>query len=502
MAEKRGRGRPRTGSVSKHADPSVPGGFHYDARITFPGGKRGNPVCLEPGLSYERAREIAAAMTERAAVAPTPASAPPAPETPPAETFKAWATRWCDEREARGLHTVDDDRGRLRKWVYPLVGTKPIAGADRIATVDLEALVERLDEQVREGELSWKTASNVWGLVTKAFDDASNSKALALRVRARNDNPATDVRGPYRGTEKAKAWLYPRELLALASCPKIPAMWRRMYVVAAYLLLRAGELRALRWEDVDLDQGIVLVHCQEDDEGATRTTKGKRSRRFAIEPTLLPLLRAMHVKAGGKGHIFPNVPVEKHLAPMLRRHLKVARIVRADLFASDETRTQLRFHDLKASGVTWMALRGDDPHRIMHRAAHRSFSTTQGYIREAEAVRDGFGEVFPALPESLILSVFSPERVGANGHAYGTVSVFRSGRRDLNPRQRAPKARALPDCATPRRRGLSDALGGTLAEPRQRGNRDARAVPAWVHRRTRRRRRRRRKRGRCRPTRR
>ena len=26
-----------------------------------------------------------------------------------------------------------------------------------------------------------------------------------------------------------------------------------------------------------------------------------------------------------------------------------------------------------------------------------------------------------------------------------------SGRRDLNPRQRAPKARALPDCATPRR---------------------------------------------------
>ena len=30
-------------------------------------------------------------------------------------------------------------------------------------------------------------------------------------------------------------------------------------------------------------------------------------------------------------------------------------------------------------------------------------------------------------------------------------SVFQSGRRDLNPRQRAPKARALPDCATPRR---------------------------------------------------
>ena len=48
-----------------------------------------------------------------------------------------------------------------------------------------------------------------------------------------------------------------------------------------------------------------------------------------------------------------------------------------------------------------------------------------------------------------------------------------SGRRDLNPRQRAPKARALPDCATPRRRSRSDAPGGTLAEPRQRRCRDA-----------------------------
>jgi hypothetical protein len=42
-------------------------------------------------------------------------------------------------------------------------------------------------------------------------------------------------------------------------------------------------------------------------------------------------------------------------------------------------------HDVKA----------DDERR------HRTFSTTQGYIREAEAIRDGFGEVLPTLPASL-----------------------------------------------------------------------------------------------------
>ena len=40
-----------------------------------------------------------------------------------------------------------------------------------------------------------------------------------------------------------------------------------------------------------------------------------------------------------------------------------------------------------------MAIRGDDPLKIKQRAGHATFSTTEGYIREAE--------VFPRLPEAL-----------------------------------------------------------------------------------------------------
>jgi hypothetical protein len=54
------------------------------------------------------------------------------------------------------------------------------------------------------------------------------------------------------------------------------------------------------------------------------------------------------------------------------------------------------------TGITWMALRGDDPLKIKQRAGHASFQTTEIYIREAEAVREGFGAVFPALPKPLI----------------------------------------------------------------------------------------------------
>jgi hypothetical protein len=49
-----------------------------------------------------------------------------------------------------------------------------------------------------------------------------------------------------------------------------------------------------------------------------------------------------------------------------------------------------------------MAVRGDDPLKIKQRCGHTTFSTTELYIREAESVREGFGQVFPTLPACLL----------------------------------------------------------------------------------------------------
>ena len=73
-------------------------------------------------------------------------------------------------------------------------------------------------------------------------------------------------------------------------------------------------------------------------------------------------------------------------------------VTRPELHKGDAHRKPLTWHDLRAIGLTWLAVRGDDPLKIKQRAGHSTFSTTEGYIREAEAVRDGFGDVFPPLP--------------------------------------------------------------------------------------------------------
>ena len=133
-----------------------------------------------------------------------------------------------------------------------------------------------------------------------------------------------------------------------------------------------------------------------------KSTKSGITRRIAIEAALMPLLRRMHDDVGGEGAVLPKIGGEEKLSRTLRRHLKMAGVKRTDLFANDEARKHITFHDLRATGITWMAIRGDDPLKIRSRAGHRSFATTEIYIREAEPLKDAFGEVFPELPASLV----------------------------------------------------------------------------------------------------
>jgi integrase len=314
------------------------------------------------------------------------------------ETVTLWSDRWITVRRGRGLRSVDTDAQRLATHVLPRIGSTAIT---KVTRAELESFVEHLDERVRAKAMAWKTALHVWGLVTRMFADACGAKQRDLRVR--DDNPAAGVHGPDRGIRKAKQYLYPSELLALVSCRDVPLEWRRAFAVATYLYARAGEANALTWEDVDLDRAVVHIHRAADrDTGEMKPTKTSVARRLPIEPSLLPLLRAMHREVKGKGRVLAIDATDRKLSRQLQRCLGLAKVKRSELFVSDDTRKAITFHDLRATGITWCAVRGDDPLKIKQRAGHSTFSTTEGYIRDAENLRDGFGVVFPALPASLL----------------------------------------------------------------------------------------------------
>ena len=99
-------------------------------------------------------------------------------------------------------------------------------------------------------------------------------------------------------------------------------------------------MNALRWEDVDLERGVVLIHRSFNREtGELKSTKSDVARRIPIEPELRPLLEAMHREARDRGSITTVRETDGKLSRQLRRCLKLAGVTRAELFAmNDPTR--------------------------------------------------------------------------------------------------------------------------------------------------------------------
>ncbi|HET9930405.1 MAG TPA: tyrosine-type recombinase/integrase [Polyangiaceae bacterium] len=356
------------------------------------------------------------------------------PTLPTSAAMAEWFKAWLADRVARGYTATRENSSHFRLHIAPSIGPKHVRDWTRD---DLRKLSRELDGKVRANELAWKAAQNVWGTATKMCDDAAESKSDEIKCRA--DNPAAGVRGPDRGADTGKQFLYPSEFLSFVRHQDVPLHWRRIVAVAVYTYTRDAELRVLACSDVDVEHlSIRITKALNRRTGATKTTKGKRARALPIEPAVVALLEAMKGERAGDAALVEEMPSERDMARGLRRWLWKAGVRRPELHKATPTTRPIRFHDLRATGITWMAIRGDDPLKIQQRAGHTSFDTTQEYIRLAESMRTGFGDVFPSLPSELYESPGDGgfrSQVSITGSATlrDQKPIWRGGR-DSNPR--------------------------------------------------------------------
>lgn len=310
------------------------------------------------------------------------------------ETLDAWSRRWAKSRSGR-IRGAERELGRYQQWIAPRLGTRPVAAITR---AEVEDWIEHMESAVTAGQLRGTTAWRIWTVLRTMMRDASAGRVKALRLR--NDNPTTGLRFD-RGTARVGTFLYPSEFLRLMNCERIPLELRRQYALALYLYPRAGELAALEWPDIDIATGRIHIHRSLGRDGETRATKTGEDRQFIAERALMPLLRSMHRAARGRGHII-GLGERTSKGATLRRDLRHAGCRRADLYASDATRRPFTFHDLRATGITWQAMRGDSPTAIMERVGHQHLATTERYMRRGRLMALARGErVFPAPPKCL-----------------------------------------------------------------------------------------------------
>jgi len=274
--------------------------------------------------------------------------------------FSGVARRYYEEEVVVRLRTATQRTHEqiLRVHLYPAFGDQDLR---TITAQDVTAYQAR-----KKGEgKSAKSINNHVGVLSRVFE-------FAIQQELHDDNPAKKVR-PLRVDRPTEVWLE-RELADafLASVAENDPEYWPLFLAALRTGMRQGELLALRWQDVYLDQGLILVrHSMH--RGEVGPTKGNRVRRVPIAQDLAEVL-ARRVGAPGD-FVFAQVDGSPLTPNMVKNPHRRAREAIG--------MPTLRFHDLRHSFASQLVSAAVPFPAIQRLLGHADITTTTRYAHLA-----------------------------------------------------------------------------------------------------------------------
>ncbi|MFO0564319.1 MAG: tyrosine-type recombinase/integrase [Polyangiaceae bacterium] len=373
----------------------------YIVRYYDSSGKRRSHRLEVPVDASREDAETAAAGWIAANVEPSEPKRRAAPRSIFGPTFEQFARQWIEGELHRRWPdhvklkaSAKDDKGRLERYVFPVIGSEPIASFDGDHGLDL---AERVIAALPTGDdaISPSTRRQVLQVMRRVL----NLACYPARLIRSNPLPRGFV--PQSKTDRAKSYLFPSEDAKLMGCTQAPLLWRLFFGVLAREGLRVSEALSLIWADLDLDHGVVCL-----DENKTEDP-----RTWALDPGVAEALRRWRVRLGAKAK--PNQPVFIEVsgsgidgyeaARTLREYLQLAGVTRPQLFERSDKRIAIRAHDLRATFVTVNLALGKSEAWITDRTGHQSSEMIYTYKRAArmhqELALGAFTPLHEAIPE-------------------------------------------------------------------------------------------------------
>ena len=193
-------------------------------------------------------------------------------------------------------------------------------------------------------------------LFSKAVEWGRIEKNPAARVKKFKEAP---------GRERFLTHEEARRLLTAAN-PE----FRPVLITALGTGMRRGEILALRWADLDFTMGVITI----------TTSKSGKGRR-------LPMCGAVAEALGGiqkRGeYVFWNEETKTHLRDVKTAfHAACARAKKNPDDEKDPGITDVRFHDLRHTALSWMFQEGVNIKTVQAIAGHASIEMTARYIHD------------------------------------------------------------------------------------------------------------------------
>lgn len=256
--------------------------------------------------------------------------------------------------------TRRDHPATMDRWIRPVIGDMDIA---RVRPMDIEDLVNEIAVDHPA------TARKVLAILRSAFEDA-------IRWDLVTRNPARSARRPKAAKPSTKAPPLPLVRAAIAAADPGMAIVVRLAVVSG---CRRGELLGLRWGDVDLDAGVIVVSRSIAETGVgpavAKSTKTGRVKVIPLDDRTVVELRrwrrscaegalAFGVPLGDEHYLFAQRPdgVEPWSPSTLTHRWRA--------LADTNGLPGVRFHDLRHATATTMIAGGIDPKTAADRLGH------------------------------------------------------------------------------------------------------------------------------------
>ena len=260
----------------------------------------------------------------------------------------------------RQLEAVKMDRAHDYERQRVILGWwKAKIGAHTLATITPELLGRHRDQlQAKEG-FAPGTVNRYLSALSKAFSDAVKEWHWL------QDNPLARVSKKTEPQGRVRYLSDDERTALLDACRKSERS--ELYLIVLFALttgMRRGELLGLRWQDIDLERRVAVLH---------NTKNGDRR----------------------------SVPIVPEVAELLRKHGKVRKLDNDLIFAKDSAEVwtfdkawyqalkdaklkDFRFHDLRHTAASYLAMSGASVPELAAVLGHRTLAMVKRYAHLSE----------------------------------------------------------------------------------------------------------------------
>lgn len=297
---------------------------------------------------------------------------------PPEKTFNDLFDYWLEKRAPR-KRSQKDDVSIIRKHLRPAFGTM------KIRDIGVEDGDDYVNMKIDDDGLSDKYVNNHLTLLTTMLNVAASFKVPWLVKVPKFNKPkvalfSTDFQW-LRNHDELRRFLH-----AAGDEDEHVSVF---YMLAVFTGMRAGEIAALEWPDVNLDRRLISVQRSFDG-----PTKSDRVRYVPVLDPLMPVLRAWRLRHPGR-LLFTNQngtmfqPSARIFQEVLHRVLDAAEFAKVQ--RNGKERPYVRFHDLRHTFASHWVMKGGDLFKLQKILGHQSVQMTMRYAHLApEAFKDDY----------------------------------------------------------------------------------------------------------------